>query len=105
VDSQTQKELFDAQGNKPIPGSYKNNPRAVASVVFLWVGFVATVGSTYILFASYKHNAQYGPKTAHLRREEESNAEKGMAVPDNQRYSNNTVVEEPMQPEVAHTHV
>jgi len=53
------------------PLEYRKNGRAVASVVLLWPGLIATIASTIILFKSYKHNEQYGPKTAHSRKEEQ----------------------------------
>jgi hypothetical protein len=71
---------------------YKHNARAIASVVLLWPGWVcplllshfhplihftqvATVASTCILWASHFHDDVYGPKTAHVRRQEEKGAE------------------------------
>jgi lipid-A-disaccharide synthase-like uncharacterized protein len=71
---------------------YRHNARAVASVVLLWPGWVcglptptsyvlthrtqvATVASTCILFASHFHDDVYGPKTAHVRRQEEKDVE------------------------------
>jgi len=74
VSPQEAAEIYAKQGNKPIAGPYKHNARAVASIVFLWVGWVATIASTCILFASIKHNDQYGAKTAHLRAQEEAEA-------------------------------
>jgi len=53
------------------PLVYRHNGRAIASVVLLWLGWVATVASTFILFASYKHNEDFGPKTdTALKREQ-----------------------------------
>jgi len=56
-------------GNPPL--IYKKYGRAVASVVFLWPGFVATVASTVILFMSHAHDDKFGPKSAHAIREDE----------------------------------
>ena len=53
------------------PLVYRHNGRAIAAVVLLWPGWVATVASTIIMFLSLAHNDKYGPKTAHLRQEEE----------------------------------
>ena len=53
---------------------YRHNPKAVASVVLLWPGFVGTVASTIILFLSHKHDAIWGPKSTHARERDEKNA-------------------------------
>ncbi|KAG8845585.1 hypothetical protein FRB96_002338 [Tulasnella sp. 330] len=53
------------------PLEYRRNGRAVASVVLLWPGLIATIASTFILFASYKHNEKYGPKSHYGRKEEQ----------------------------------
>ncbi|KAI9744731.1 MAG: hypothetical protein M1818_001656 [Claussenomyces sp. TS43310] len=58
-------------GAKPAPLKYRRNGRCVASAVLLWVGFPAVVASTVILFLSHAHDAKYGPKAAHIRKEEE----------------------------------
>lgn len=39
---------------------YKHNPYCIASVVLLWPGLVATIASTFILFASHKHDEKHG---------------------------------------------
>jgi len=57
------------------PLVYKHNARAIASVALLWPGWVATVASTCILWASHFHDDVYGPKTAHIRRLEEKDVE------------------------------
>ncbi|MDI1492191.1 MAG: hypothetical protein OHK93_003403 [Ramalina farinacea] len=46
---------------------YRKNAKAVASVVLLWPGWVATVASTVILFLSHQHDAIHGPKSTHAR--------------------------------------
>ena len=43
VSAEEAAQLYAKQGNKPIAGPYKHNARAVASIVFLWVGWVATI--------------------------------------------------------------
>jgi len=50
------------------PLVYHNNGRAVAAVVFIWPGFLATVASTYLLWKSYAHNDKLGPLSAHARK-------------------------------------
>ncbi|EIM82715.1 uncharacterized protein STEHIDRAFT_149149 [Stereum hirsutum FP-91666 SS1] len=40
---------------------YRENPRALASVIFIWPGWVSTIGSTFILFRSHKHDERLGP--------------------------------------------
>lgn len=42
---------------------YRENPRAVASVVFLWVGMCATVASTVLLWRSLEYIDANGPKS------------------------------------------
>jgi hypothetical protein len=44
----------------PFEMVYRRNARAVASVVLLWPGFVATVASTIILFKSHAHDDRHG---------------------------------------------
>jgi hypothetical protein len=46
---------------------YRNNPRAIASVVFLWPGMVATMASTCLLWHSLAHIDEHGPKSRHAR--------------------------------------
>lgn len=52
------------------PLIYRQNGRAIASVVLLWPGWMATIASACILFASHFHDDKFGPKTAHLRQQE-----------------------------------
>ena len=54
------------------PLEYNRNPRCVASVVFLWLGFPCVVASTVIMFASLRHNEAFGPLTTHARKEREA---------------------------------
>ncbi|KAF3911323.1 hypothetical protein ABW21_db0205245 [Orbilia brochopaga] len=42
---------------------YRKNPKAVASVVLLWIGLVFTIASTFILFKYYAHLEAFGPKS------------------------------------------
>jgi len=46
---------------------YRDNGRAIASVVFLWPGFIATVASTWLLWHSIAHIDLYGPKSKHAK--------------------------------------
>lgn len=80
--TQTQMSLAMYGGS---PLRYRDNGRAVASVVFLWVGTVFTyarsvptllprllnrhsdLNSTYLLFRSLAHIDLYGPKSMHAR--------------------------------------
>ncbi|KAK5054637.1 hypothetical protein LTR84_001528 [Exophiala bonariae] len=53
------------------PLRYRDNGRAIASVVFLWIGLVGTIASCIILWLYYNHLDTYGPKshTARMRDE------------------------------------
>ncbi|KAF2503302.1 hypothetical protein BU16DRAFT_546299 [Lophium mytilinum] len=51
------------------PFQYRKNGRAIASVVFIWPGFLGTVASTFLLWKSYAHNEEFGPKSTHARGE------------------------------------
>lgn len=54
---------------------YRHNPRIVASVVFVWLGFVSVVPSCILLFLSINHIEKGpGPKSKHAR--ERDNAAK-----------------------------
>lgn len=46
---------------------YKENKRALASVVFLWVGTVATFVSTFIMWRSLAYIDAHGPFSTHAR--------------------------------------
>ncbi|OJD32145.1 gpi ethanolamine phosphate transferase 2 [Diplodia corticola] len=68
VDAPEATRLLEAYGGSPM--RYRKNGRAIASVVFLWPGFVATVASTVILWMSLSHNDRLGPKSTHAREAE-----------------------------------
>ncbi|KIW10674.1 hypothetical protein PV08_11638 [Exophiala spinifera] len=53
------------------PLRYRDNGRAIASVVFIWLGLVGTIASCIILWLYYHHLDTYGPKshTARMRDE------------------------------------
>ncbi|KAL6703815.1 hypothetical protein ACN47E_009034 [Coniothyrium glycines] len=57
--------LLAKYGGSPL--KYRDNGRAVASVVFLWPGMVATFASTYLLWHSIAHIDAYGPNSKHAR--------------------------------------
>jgi hypothetical protein len=63
--AQTAEKELAAYGGSPL--RYRQNGRAVASVVFLWPGMVFTFISTYLLWHSLAHIAAYGPKSTHAR--------------------------------------
>ncbi|PLB53970.1 hypothetical protein P170DRAFT_372592 [Aspergillus steynii IBT 23096] len=50
---------------------YRTNPKAIASVVLAWPGWIFTTLSTFILFASEKHDDRYGPKSKLGKQEEQ----------------------------------
>ncbi|KAL8824876.1 MAG: hypothetical protein Q9170_008013, partial [Blastenia crenularia] len=60
VDTATAASLLK-QYSKP-PLAYRHSAEAVSSVVLLWLGFPATVASTFLLFASQRHNDRYGAR-------------------------------------------
>ncbi|GAD97014.1 conserved hypothetical protein [Paecilomyces variotii No. 5] len=59
VDSTEAQHLLD-QAKKNPNLIYKHNPYCIASVVLLWCGLVATIASTFILFASHNHDDVHG---------------------------------------------
>ncbi|KIX08121.1 uncharacterized protein Z518_02777 [Rhinocladiella mackenziei CBS 650.93] len=69
ADSQDAEEIAEEKINPPL--RYRDNGRAIASVVFLWIGMAATVASCIILWLYYNHLDTYGPKshTARMRDE------------------------------------
>ncbi|KAK2767494.1 hypothetical protein FQN54_003651 [Arachnomyces sp. PD_36] len=79
VDSETALELLNQSKRNPNL-VYRHNPYCVASVVLLWPGWVASVASTIILFASHKHDEQYGPKSAFGRQQEEELSKEQISV-------------------------
>ena len=74
---------FTKDGGTPL--CYRKNSRAVASVVFSWLGFVSVLGSCILLFFSINHTEKGpGPKSTHARAEDVEKAqadEKPTAVP------------------------
>lgn len=70
TDAATARRLLIQYDGSPL--RYRNNGRAIASVVFIWPGFVATVASAILLWMSYSHNEAYGPKSTHARNAEGS---------------------------------
>lgn len=58
-------QLLAKYGGSPL--RYRENGRAIASVVFLWPGTVFTFVSTYLLWHSLAHIDAHGPKSAHAR--------------------------------------
>ncbi|KIW46668.1 uncharacterized protein PV06_02319 [Exophiala oligosperma] len=69
ANSQDAAEIAQKALNPPL--RYRDNGRAIASVVFLWVGLVGTIASCIILWLYYQHLDTYGPKshTARMRDE------------------------------------
>ncbi|ORY01200.1 hypothetical protein BCR34DRAFT_494076 [Clohesyomyces aquaticus] len=65
ADADTATELLRRYGGSPL--RYRDNGRGIASVVFLWPGWVATVASTFLLWNSLSHIDAYGPKSTHAR--------------------------------------
>lgn len=58
-----------AQHQNKTPISYKHSGRAIASVVFLWAGWVCSVASTVVMITFYRHCRKYGSaKSTHARR-------------------------------------
>jgi len=52
------------------PLSYKHNAEAIASVVLIWLGWIATCASTGLMFSSVNHIEKLGPKSSHVRNAE-----------------------------------
>jgi len=65
TDAAEAQKLLAAYGGSPL--RYRDNGRAIASVVFLWPGMIATFASTALLWHSLSHIDIYGPKSAHAR--------------------------------------
>ncbi|KAF2637313.1 hypothetical protein P280DRAFT_472463 [Massarina eburnea CBS 473.64] len=65
TDSGTAQRLLAEYGGSPLV--YRHNGRAIASVVFLWIGTVATFASTVILWRSIAYIDANGPKSKHSR--------------------------------------
>lgn len=50
------------------PLQYKENGESIASVVLIWLGWIATCAATGLMFSSINHNERYGSaKSGHLR--------------------------------------
>ncbi|PWY72278.1 hypothetical protein BO70DRAFT_381819 [Aspergillus heteromorphus CBS 117.55] len=73
TDAQTARTFWEEVEKKPAL-KYRTNPKALASVVLSWPGFLFTVASTVILFMSQRHDDQYGPKSGYGRELEEGAA-------------------------------
>ncbi|KAJ4361039.1 uncharacterized protein N0V89_001608 [Didymosphaeria variabile] len=65
ADAATVSRLLAEYGGSPM--RYRNNGRAIASVVFLWPGMLATFASTALLWHSLSHIDAHGPKSTHAR--------------------------------------
>lgn len=61
VNADEAETLLRLYGGSPL--EYRHNGRAVAAVVFIWLGLPATVASTVILWMSHKHDDEFGPKS------------------------------------------
>ncbi|KAK8167473.1 hypothetical protein BC567DRAFT_265183 [Phyllosticta citribraziliensis] len=68
--------------NKTNPLLYRKNPRAVASIVFLWIGTLFTWVSTVILYLSLSHDEKLGPKSGHARDAEKASVASDSAATD-----------------------
>ncbi|KAF2139511.1 uncharacterized protein K452DRAFT_327983 [Aplosporella prunicola CBS 121167] len=66
------RQLMNEFGKGPL--EYHNSPRAVASLVFLWPGFIFTVASTVLMWFSIAHDDKFGPKSTHARESEKGYA-------------------------------
>ncbi|KAF2205628.1 hypothetical protein GQ43DRAFT_467998 [Delitschia confertaspora ATCC 74209] len=69
VDAGTAERLLREYGGSPM--RYGDNGRAIASVVFIWPGFLSTVASTFLLWHSLSHIAANGPKSKHAKTRDE----------------------------------
>nr|POF13235.1 hypothetical protein CFP56_10382 [Quercus suber] len=59
-----------------VPLEYKHNGRAIAAVVFAWLGWVSVVGSCVLLFLSIDHTESGpGPMSEHARQETRADPE------------------------------
>lgn len=60
-------DQFREEG-KSVPLCYRHYGRAIASVCFVWPGFISTIGSCILLFLSIDNTeVGPGPKSAHAR--------------------------------------
>ncbi|KAF2209501.1 hypothetical protein CERZMDRAFT_46797 [Cercospora zeae-maydis SCOH1-5] len=59
-------DQYTKDGGTPL--CYRKNPRAVAAVVFAWLGWLGVLGSCVVMFRSISHtNKGLGPKSTHAR--------------------------------------
>jgi len=65
TDAANAQRLLAGYGGSPM--RYRDNGRAIASVVFLWPGMIATFASTFLLWRSLSHIDALGPKSTHAR--------------------------------------
>lgn len=65
TDSVTASRLLADSGGVPL--KYRTNGRALASVILIWPGMVATFASTALLWHSLNHIDTWGPKSSHAR--------------------------------------
>jgi len=66
---QDAEEIAQEKINPPL--RYRDNGRAIASVVCLWIGLVGTIASCIILWLYYQHLDTYGPKSHSARMRDE----------------------------------
>lgn len=66
TDAASARKIWQEAMKKPAL-TYRTNPKAVASVVLAWPGWVATVASTVVLFMSKKHDDRFGAKSKYGR--------------------------------------
>ncbi|EAW13610.1 uncharacterized protein ACLA_043290 [Aspergillus clavatus NRRL 1] len=69
TDGASASKFFQESPKKPAL-KYRTNPKAVASVVLAWPGWIATVASTIILIKSQRHDDQFGPRSNYGREQE-----------------------------------
>ncbi|KAL2403923.1 hypothetical protein ABEF95_007854 [Exophiala dermatitidis] len=71
ADSEDARLIAQERINPPLV--YRHNGRAVASVVFVWIGLCGTIASCVVMWLYYRHLEMYGPKShsARMRRMED----------------------------------
>jgi len=100
TDATSAQRYLAEYGGSPL--KYRDNGRAIASVVFIWPGFLGTVASAILLWKSYAHNDALGPKSTHAR-----NAVSGPKDVENEAESMDLsglppAIKEPAKPAPAH---
>lgn len=98
ADSEDARQIAQHRLNPPLV--YRHNARAIASVVFLWVGLCGTIASCIVLWLYYQHLDTYGAKshTARMRDDVDKSiltaqrASSSMSVGDQELYNKPTVV-------------